>query len=345
MLTARMRILAALVEEEVPAGVDLWPRIQPRLPPQRHRWLRTTRQGWAAAGLALFVALTTAAYAMVPILQRAFQQERGLQRIELQRLGQEIDLRQTVGGFTIALQRVYADANRIVIGYTVSGPAGLEFNNFLLTGFTLTDQEGREYPIHSGVGAGMEGDTGGYVFSFDAGVLPQTPDRLRLRLVTDVMGFPRTPSPQEERPRAGPFTFDFSVPVIPGRVMASPQTAKVDGTRITLQRVVVTPSETRIVLQLSPAPEAGGSVEREWAPIVDLQVSDAAPQVQRMAPDVGRFGGFGQWQGGVYDYRIPYPLYDCRGEWTLTVHELVGFARGEGQVRLAGPWLFRFTVP
>jgi len=243
------------------------------------------------------------------------------------------------------VQRVYADANRIVIGYTVSGPAGVAFNNFLPIDTTLTDQEGREYPGHSGVGAGMEGDTGGYVLCFDAGVLPQAPERLALRLVTAVMGLPATPAAQGERPRAGPFTFAFSVPVIPGRVMDTPQTVEAEGTRITVKRAVVTPSETRLILQVSPAPDADGGVERQWEPIAKLQVSDAASEVQRLAPEAGHFGGMGRQQGEDYDYRIPYPLADCQGEWTLTVSELVGFGRNGGQVRLSGPWVLRFVVP
>ena len=156
----------------------------------------TTRLGWAIAGLAL----TSAAYATVPILQRALRLERGLQRIQEQHLGQEVDLRQIVAGFTVAVQRVYADANRIVIGYTVSGPADIAFNNFSPIDTVLTDQEGREYPTHSGIGAGMEGDTGGYVLSFDAGVLSQAPERLQLRLVTEIMGLPSTPVAQAPSP-------------------------------------------------------------------------------------------------------------------------------------------------
>ncbi len=41
------------------------------------------------------------------------------------------------------------------------------------------------------------------------------------------------------------------------------------------------------------------------------------------------------------------PLYDQRGEWTLTVTELVGFdlAQPGEQTRLAGPWVFHFRVP
>lgn len=100
---------------------------------------------------------------------------------------------------------------------------------------------------------GMEGDAGGYVF-FDGGVLPQTPDRLQLRLVTDVVGLPSTPVPQEERPRAGPFTFGLSVRVIPGRIVDTPQRVEAEGTAIALKRIAVTPSETRIALHLSPAP-------------------------------------------------------------------------------------------
>jgi hypothetical protein len=50
---------------------------------------------------------------------------------------------------------------------------------------------------------------------------------------------------------------------------------------------------------------------------------------------------------GCYSCDFFAPLYDQRGEWTLTVTELVGFdlAQPWGQTRLAGPWVFRFHVP
>lgn len=64
-----------------------------------------------------------------------------------------------------------------------------------------------------------------------------------------------------------------------------------------------------------------------------------------MAPDADHSGGGGQRQGEDYHYRIPYLLYDCRGQWRLTVREVVGFGQGAGQVCLSGPWVLRFTVP
>jgi len=51
--------------------------------------------------------------------------------------------------------------------------------------------------------------------------------------------------------------------------------------------------------------------------------------------------------GRLLCYGFFAPLYDQRGEWTLTVTELVGFdLAGPGeQTRLAGPWVIRFRVP
>ena len=48
-----------------------------------------------------------------------------------------------------------------------------------------------------------------------------------------------------------------------------------------------------------------------------------------------------------YGHGFLAPLYDQRGEWTLTVTELVGFdlAPPYEQTRLAGPWVFHFRVP
>jgi len=201
------------------------------------------------------------------------------------------------------------------------------------------------------------------------------PAELDLRLVMEVREFvlppdapepPPTPiSPPGEPPVAalalpvpegaivGIFTFDFSVPFIPGRVAEVNQTVEAAGVAMCLERVVVTPSETRAYLRFD---SPGGEVEW-WMPIAMLQ----AP-----GEDDKSYAGYvGSYGPASYQYGFLAPLYERRGEWTLTVTELVGTDIGglesrinrqadsavvsvdiaEFQTRLAGPWVFRFRVP
>jgi len=143
------------------------------------------------------------------------------------------------------------------------------------------------------------------------------------------------PTPEEEA-IVGPFTFDFSVPFIPGRVAEVNQTVEVAGVAVRLERVVVTPSETRAYLRFDPP----GGPEMRWTPIVMLEAPGDGKSQDYFAYSVNA-------DLPVYPYGFLAPLYERRGEWKLTVTELVGteLVPPYKDVRLAGPWVFRFRVP
>ncbi len=359
------RIIQALHEsakQAIPADLDLWPAIRARLQPRRQPspWAKLTpaaRLGLALLILTLFLAMSAGVYAVAPILSRAFQMDDGLRYIEWAKLGQEVNLSQTVDGFTVTLQRVYADANRIVIGYTVSSPPGQRYANFHLTQARLIDDKGTVFSSGViGVGAGVEAGTGGYVDSFDAAGVQGTPDVLHLRLVTNLDIIPlvtaqvspivtrksEDPSvtiaevlPQPKGPIIGPFTFDFSVAFIPGRVVQVQQTVEKSGIAVRLERVVVTPSETRAILCLkTPSGEP-----MHWTPIVGLAARGKSSHAGAIS------GGSEIGESGCYRYSVFFSYYDQPGEWTLTVKEVVDLTQPGKQTRLSGPWVFRFRVP
>ena len=102
---------------------------------------------------------------------------------------------------------------------------------------------------------------------------------------------------------------------------------------IELRQVVVTPSETQILLCLGAPSETGTS----WGAVSTwhTETGQADGVWVRSAVEGCALHGF-----------LP-PLYDQPGEWTLTVTELVMHDRAQmGEpVRIAGPWVFRFHVP
>ena len=298
-----VQILEGIAEDEVPATLDLWPAIRARVQPRRRspRWAQlmpATRLGWAFMALVLCLAFGAVAYAVAPVVGRLFQQEAGLQHIEQADLVQELNLSQTVDGVTVTLERAYADANRIVVGYTIKGPNGQRYDARRLT---LTDAAGTVFSGTIGYGVTGQSDMlqvslppgeGAYVVAFDAAPVQGTPEELDLRLEMEVVKFALPPaalepSPTPESPPAeppmvvvleplptpeeeaivGPFTFDFSVPFIPGRVAEVNQTVEVAGVPVRLERVVVTPSETRAYLRFDPP----GGPEMRWTPIVMLE--------------------------------------------------------------------------
>ena len=350
------------------------------------RWAQlmpATRLGWAFMALLLCLAFGAVAYAVVPVVSRLFQQEAGLRHVEQANLVQELNLSQTIDGVTVTLERAYADANRIVVGFTIKGPNGQRYDAHHLT---LTDMAGTVFSATIGFGVTGQSDIlqvslppgeGAYVVAFDAAPVEGAPAELDLRLVMEVREFvlpldapepPPTPiSPPGEPPASmavealpvpegaivGIFTFDFSVPFIPGRVAEVNQTVEDAGVAMCLERVVVTPSETRAYLRF----DSPGGAEMHWIPIAMLQAPGEEGESY-----TGYVGSYGP---ASYQYGFLAPLYERRGEWTLTVTELVGVDIGglesrinrqadsatvsvdaaEFQTRLAGPWVFRFRVP
>ncbi len=356
--------LHELAEQEVPADLDLWPAIQARVQPRARRLhLRpATRLGWALLVLGLVLTLGAAAYAVGPVIGRLFQFSPGWQHVGEARLAQEVHLSQTIGDWTVTLERVYADANQILIAYTVSGPPGQN----LIERATLTDNQGRRFPEMAGagvtgaselLGVRLPPGQGAFVSAFDASAVQGQPAKLDLHLeivlgrlvpVGDALSTPLPTAPPtstvaiapamryQEEPLAGPFTFDFSVPFIPGRVALVQESARVAGVTVRLERVVVTPAETRAILCFDP-PE--GESE-SWVPIATLEAGagrDVADAISTVNHE----------RAGCYRYSFIAPLADWHGEWKLTVTDLVGMDpnRPGEQTRIQGPWAFTFHVP
>lgn len=364
-LAARIRSPAADGEsqEATATHVSRWrPRLG-RLLPQV--LVPTTRLAWAGMVVAALLIFSAVAYAGVPAVRQLFQQEPGLQHVEQAGLVQQLNLSQTVNGVTFTLERAYADANRITVGYSVKHPDGQRYHTDPLT---LTDADGTVFPETTGLGAagksaifgielppGEEAD----VLSFDAAAVEGAPAELDLRLVvkvrelvlpTDTQGPSASPTGSPAEPgepiavelepmppgdTVGTFTFDFSVPFIPGRVAEVNQTVEAAGVAVRLERVVVTPSETRATLRFDPP----GDVETSWTSIVKLKAPGDVRSRSRFYSAAA--------DSPVHTYGFLAPLYDRRGEWTLTVNELVGteVVPPYNDVRLAGPWVFRFRVP
>lgn len=382
------QILQEIVEQEVPDNVDLWPAIRARVKPRRRssrwvQWMPATRLGWAFMALVLCLAFGAVAYAVVPVVSRLFQQEAGLRHVEQANLVQELNLSQTIDGVTVTLERAYADANRIVVGFTIKDPNGQRYDAHHLT---LTDMAGTVFSGTIGFGVTGQSDIlkvslppgeGAYVLAFDAAPVEGAPAELDLRLEMEVVealpldAFEPPPTligPPDEPPASmvvealpvpegdivALFTFEFSVPFIPGRVAEVNQTVEAAGIPICLERVVVTPSETRAYLRL----DSPGGAEMRWIPTAMLKAPGDEESQNHFAYSAND-------DPPIHRYAFLAPLYERRGEWTLTVTELVGTAierlesqilrqadsavvsvdAAEFQTRLAGPWVFRFRVP
>jgi hypothetical protein len=361
-------VLHQVAEQEVSESVNLWPAIQARMqrPWDRFRWtwlVPTTRLGWVFAALTLFLAVSTVAYAMAPIVNQLFRQDVGLSHVEQAGLSQEIDRSQTIDGVTVTLEQGYADANRIVVGFTLGSSDGQRYEPHA----TLSDGQGTVFPQTTGLGLTGQSDVvgislppgeGSYVLSFDASGLRDTPATVDLHLEVMLREFvvpaaePTLSLAQDELPEApvdsmvvevsplpmegklvGPFAFDFDLPFNPGHVIMMEQIVEAAGVPLEVRHVVVTPSESRALLCIEPP---DGEWE-QWAAVATLSTG---------AGQAGVAWSTNPKEGCVVHSFLP-SLYGQEGDWTLTVDELIRFfdVPGKDQTRLSGPWVFRFQVP
>ncbi len=225
----------------MPANPDLWPVIveaastsasivrpiavqQSRRLRTRRFHLPTTRLGWATVVLMVLLTVSTATYAATSYINHSYSNDPTFQQI--QQSGQQLDLSETIAGRTVILQRVYADADTIQIGYIVQGQKG---ESLALTAIRLTDEYGNQFHPLLGVQDTKTSDASGYALSFDNSALGERAIDKRLHLTLSLVqskpeGTPvpmvapvgsdsnrGTQSQTVPGDIAGPFQFDFII--------------------------------------------------------------------------------------------------------------------------------------
>jgi len=208
--------------------IDLWPKIERKVLRQSSQALGkpASRLGWVALAVSLLVVASTAVYAAGPILK-------GVYRINptwdpaAADASHPVNLSQTVDDCTVTVEQVYAYSERILIGITVDGPAGM---SRVPVHMCLTTEEGIRLPWIDGAGDAPEQ----WVLAFDATSLGDLPSELRLHLSLEISAISvdeaasPTAAPADaagdggvvavelspiETTVYGPFTFEFTIPV------------------------------------------------------------------------------------------------------------------------------------
>ncbi|MCA9907345.1 MAG: DUF4179 domain-containing protein [Anaerolineae bacterium] len=326
------QLLEDIAYEEIPDDMNVWHEIRQQVettnPRAMRRGFRLVRIGLLAA---LLVLATAAAYA---VYQGLIGSDPGLDAVNQANLVTTIDETQAVGGdynWSVTLHYAYADANRITIGYTVTGEAPAREQIRPFTNPLLKDSVGREYtwlPVGGGGGGGGgSGDPDELIqfednlgASFDASIIDGAPESLDLTL-TIQLAYANDAARAAYGPNvmlpAGEATFDFSVPFIAGHSYAGPQAASASELEMTLQNVVVAPSLTRLDLCFAAPPSENG---RPWNAFVNVTVDDAmvVEDFQLLPPIVP------DPDSDCQQYIMPLSLVDYveSGEWTLNVTTL-----------------------
>ncbi len=230
------QILHQIAVQAVPSNCDVWPVLRERLLAQPHcksrvRLLPVTRLAWLGFALVVLFVFGTTAYAARLWFQRLFEKDERLQHIDLS-LRQSLNLSQTVEDVTVAVEWTYADADWVLVGYTIRTSDGKRFDPYHET---LTEKAGIALPWQGTYGVTGQSDVlkvtlpageGDYVAIFDNVSASQLLDvRFEVYAQEIVLPSTQTVQPAVETTQTavtlaptpvgrtvGPFTFDFHIP-------------------------------------------------------------------------------------------------------------------------------------
>jgi hypothetical protein len=208
------------------------PFVAPRALGAKWHWPRTA----LVAAVAVF-ALVGATYIALPLLQSLWSGDRGLQHVTQAGLARDLDLRQTINGVTVHLQKGYADANRVAVGYSVEFPPTTPAEHLGPLGSAILTDDGGN--TRRGFGSMSTGDSplGAQVVMFEA------PGVTGARDIAFTLTIPEVHAAGQVF--RGPWVFNFTLPVAAARVVDRTLTFTRPGVELTFTRIVVAPSATR----------------------------------------------------------------------------------------------------
>jgi hypothetical protein len=232
---------------------------------------------------------------------------------------------QTIDGFKMNVQAAYADANRVIVGYTMTRPSGHHYDDPLPSDALLTTPQGDQLHWESDA---ILADSA-YTMTFTA----LTGISSTARHITFHLSIHQLDVNEQEGADSrhltlqGSMSFTFTVPFHAGRIATPRQSVTANGVTLTLERVVVSLSETRLYVQ-------GAGVTTVLYPT--LTVSDWHGQA--MVIEIGSVN--------AHEIFISYwaSLLDKHGEWTLKL-QLASLQAPPAPQGTGAPWTFHFVVP
>jgi hypothetical protein len=160
------------------------------------------------------------------------------------------------GALIGTLQAAYADANRLIVGISIDDsnlPSAGAGGEWTLIPESLTTSDGIKLPSR-GTYYKVDSKDMGSLMSYDASQIQGNPASLRIHAVfsyycSDLNGGKCSPQARVHN-LANPFRliYDFTVPFHSGRIVTVKQAVTSNDKTLTLERVVITPSETRFYL-------------------------------------------------------------------------------------------------
>jgi hypothetical protein len=232
-------------------------------------------------------------------------------------------------GYTLALKRAYADANQVLIEYTVMKDANHQPASTADIGSYSTLRTQNGITLREGGSQGLP-SIGVMFFNFEpATIMPSASTRtLSLHLLIHGMNAPVV-SPEPFHP----VSFDFSLPFHSSRVVITKKTVTVAGKSITLTQGVATPSETRFYLYSKDVPLDQGN---------SFILTDNGKNVNGIGGSIGGITNRDGYLTSPLNQPITSEIVDFE---PLFASHALGFLTVSGPPGShIGPWVFHFSI-
>jgi len=367
---------------------EWWDKVIINLESHRHssywsRLIPRTRLAWIAFFFLCFIVAGGVVCGATTIIRGFFQQYAG--HIENVGLAQVMDLRRTIDGVTVKLERVYADANIVIVGYTVDGPEMTYYvpSTEILTvnGIALQSIQG-VMTVPEDISVMDTWQPSGcmaVIAMFDSSSLDVSSQELKLRVFIKIEKPQKSSNILSDNDKIiDTFVFNIAVPFNGGKTISIEQVVETNGIIMKLDKVVISRWGARISLEiydinktndfsfLTKPDKATIDSSRDFSAdsfgnlVRDFVINtNTLPVATMILPD-GRSikTTFVRTELSKPDTFLIYFSEDLTaqsGEWVLEVDELIipvigshivsGNETMPAPYHLSGPWRFRFWVP
>jgi Domain of unknown function (DUF4179) len=289
--------------------------------------------------LVMLLAVGTVYAQMSGLIEMALNIDPGTQQLEKTDQFVTTNTSQILQGFTVTLQKVYADDNRIIIGYSITTPKDHTYQVFANGKLYVDQAKNPSIALTEvdGVGVGQfSAYSTAYVSNFDAPSIQGNPDTIHLRfVVTSIQGsiaddiVNKLHHAQNYVPFhlpsvliKGHLQFAITVPLHKSVIVHVGQ----QQSGVTLDHVAISQSETLVYLQ---------GVSYDQFNIAKLSVTNASGTKEYQWQNTD--GGESSLGGTIITF--PYALANTPGNWTLTL------TPGTPVQKTGNTLVFHFTVP
>lgn len=306
------------------------------------RFVRTSRRGRAIALLAAVLILGGAGPGLLGIFEGMVGSFGGW-RTAWDR-GAIVGVSQTIDGYSVTIERAYADPNQLMLAITVRDLGNRGWSQVAAMGADVTDEQGRAFG-HSMGESSPDGSSAAANLAWLTPPAGLTPGHHTLHVSVPSISVRdnTTPPPEESSGTvnggntwspwheiAGPWTFTIPLDVPGGSAARPDSAARVGSTEVRLTQVTVSPSSVNATISVTD-----GGNGAQWAPVGQFEHSG------RVYPITVSSNAGGD---GAITLQALDGTTSASGDWTLRIDELVG-SDGTQQVRLAGPWEIKFSMP